>query len=72
MDLGSGDERYKRSWCDEKQDLFDVILAAGPLGVPFAEMEKLGYHLRRAMRRSPLMWDTITHLRRARARLLWR
>jgi CelD/BcsL family acetyltransferase involved in cellulose biosynthesis len=72
MDLGSGDERYKRSWCDEKQELFDVILPTGIAGVPFAEMEKLGYRLRRAMRQSPAAWNAITNLRRARARLLSR
>ena len=72
MDLGSGDERYKRSWCDEKQELFDVIVPTGVMGIPVAGIEKIGYRLRRAIRQSPAAWNAITSLRRARARLLWR
>ncbi len=72
MDLGAGDERYKRSWCDERQELFDVIVSVGAMGAVLASADKLGYRLRRALRSSPQVWDAITTLRRARARLFWR
>ncbi len=72
MDLGAGDERYKRSWCDERQELFDVIVPVGVTGAVFASAEKLGYRLRRTLRQSPQVWNAITMLRRARARLFWR
>lgn len=72
MDLGAGDERYKRSWCDERQELFDVIVPVGAMGAVLASAEKLGYRLRRTIRSSPQVWDAITSLRRARARFFWR
>lgn len=72
MDLGSGDERYKRSWCDEKHDLFDVIMPASAAGIPLAAIEKLGYRLRRKLRQTPRVWNAIIAARRARAQLFWR
>ncbi len=71
MDLGSGDERYKRSWCDGKQELFDVIMPASTLGIPVAALKRLGYGLRRRLRQNPQVWAAITVARRTRARLFW-
>jgi CelD/BcsL family acetyltransferase involved in cellulose biosynthesis len=72
MDLGGGDERYKRSWCEEQQELFDVIMPANALGIPLAAIEKIFRAVRHRVRRSPHAWTAITHVRRTRARLFWR
>lgn len=64
LDLGSGDERYKRSWCDEQQLPFDVIIAASTLGRPFAATEKLFLQARRQIRETPSLWSALRIMRK--------
>ncbi len=72
MDLGSGDERYKRSWCEQRQELFDVILPVRAIGIPFAYAERAAYHLRRKIRENSRLWGWFNAVRRSSATLLRR
>ncbi|MEC9342636.1 MAG: GNAT family N-acetyltransferase [Pseudomonadota bacterium] len=70
IDLGAGDERYKRSWCDERLDMFDVILPASVAGTPFAQYHRLLCAAKRNVRERPQLWETVSRLRRIRRKLL--
>ncbi len=67
IDLGSGDERYKRSWCEQSAELFDVILPVRPMGIPFAVAERAAFHIRRTVRENKTLWDMFNTIRRTSA-----
>ncbi len=66
IDLGAGDERYKRSWCDERLDMFDVILPTSVAGLPFALSQRWTHGAKRTVRNKPELWELVNRLRRAR------
>lgn len=72
MDLGGGDERYKRSWCDTQVDLVDVILPIGAFGRPAVAALRCSRWVKRAVRQNPRAWALIAAIRKLRARLIWR
>lgn len=72
MDLGGGDERYKRSWCDNTVGLFDVILPVGAFGRPAVAALRFSRSVKRAIRQNPRAWAMVACVRRMRARLIWR
>lgn len=69
IDLGAGDERYKRSWCDERLEMFDVILPASVLGTPFALQQRVTHALKRFVRETPALWSAVIRMRRLRGLL---
>lgn len=69
IDLGNGDERYKRSWCDQRIQMVDVILPLDLAGRPVAGAIRLVYHAKRMIRESAIAWSLVGHLRAARGRL---
>lgn len=70
IDLGNGDERYKRSWCNERIDMVDVILPLTAWGQPFCAATRLSYTLKRVIRQNPFLWSLVCRARMARGRLL--
>ena len=70
IDLGNGDERYKRSWCNERIEMVDVILPLSGWGVPFCGAIRLGYAVKRIIRQNPYLWSLVCRLRAARGRLM--
>ena len=72
IDLGAGDERYKRSWCDEQLAMFDVILPTSSTGLPFALLQRWLHATKRTVREKPQLWGMVSQLRRARGRLVAR
>ena len=69
IDLGAGEERYKRSWCDETLERFDVIIATSLPGLPFAAGARAAYAIKRIVRESPLLWNAVGKARSLRRKL---
>ncbi len=70
IDLGCGDERYKRSWCDKQIPSFDVIIANSIRGLPLKWMMMVVGAIKRELRKNPRMWKFVRKLRSRKARLL--
>ncbi len=66
IDLGAGDERYKRSWCDQEVELFDVIASNSLFGAPFATAWKAINAAKRHIRENPKLWGAVGTLRKIR------
>ncbi|MEZ5872651.1 MAG: GNAT family N-acetyltransferase [Nitratireductor sp.] len=69
LDLGGGDERYKRSWCDTEIGMFDVILPVSSAGYPFVAASRLANWSKRLIRENTYAWRVVGILRQARSRL---
>lgn len=69
MDLGGGDERYKRSWCDLSMELHDLIAPLGPAAIPVATAMRFYSRFRAAARENELAWRAVKAVRKAWARL---
>lgn len=69
-DLGYGDERFKRSWSDERVEMFDVIAPIGTASWPLAAAHKLHSRAVRVIRRSRRLWPAVVKLRQMRSRAL--
>ena len=70
IDLGAGDERYKRSWCDEQLDMFDVILPTNAFGMPIALFRR-GLNAAKGMvRERPELCNAVSHVSRVRCMFL--
>jgi CelD/BcsL family acetyltransferase involved in cellulose biosynthesis len=67
IDLGAGDERYKRSWCDMRIGMFDVIMPTSLAGVPFAAASRLANTGKRIIRESPQLWSAVGAARQVRS-----
>lgn len=67
MDLGAGDERYKRSWSSEEVAMHDVFLPLGPLGQPLVTLRRVYGDMRRLVRGNETAWEFYKRVRRARA-----
>ncbi|MCB1465055.1 MAG: GNAT family N-acetyltransferase [Nitratireductor sp.] len=70
IDLGAGDERYKRSWCDEQLDMFDVILPTNAFGMPIALFRRGLNAAKRMVRERPDLWNAVSRVRRLRRKFL--
>lgn len=66
VDLGAGDERYKRSWCDVQVGMFDVIMPTSPAGLPLALAKRALNAGKRVVRESPQLWQVVGAARQAR------
>lgn len=70
IDLGCGDERYKRSWCQQQIELSDVILPLSKRAVPLVYCYKMWCNIRRSVRSNDLLWDVVRKVRRKKAAML--
>ena len=70
LDLGVGDERYKRSWCPSVHDLFDTMLPLSALSSPIVFGLHLKNSVKRYIRNNPNIWLQYKKLRKASASLL--
>ena len=66
FDLGGGDERYKRSWCNVEIGMFDVILPVNSMGYPLVLASRLTNWGKRVVRENPHTWWLVGMLRKLR------
>jgi CelD/BcsL family acetyltransferase involved in cellulose biosynthesis len=69
FDLGVGDARYKRMFCDETEPLFDTFLPLTPLGRLAVPAFRLAYDAKRLIKGSPALWSMVLALRNLRSRI---
>ena len=67
LDLGIGEARYKASYCDAAEPLFDVIVPASLKGRVYARLELWRLALKRRVKQSPRLWRLVLRLRKWRA-----
>ena len=58
FDLGIGEARYKNTWCDHAEPMFDSVLAVTRLGKIFSAAETTRRHLKRWIKQSAWAWPT--------------
>ncbi len=63
IDMGGGDERYKRSWCSQTIEMFDVFLPLSPTAIVPVWIKRRSVDLRRILRRNPEIWKFIKKAR---------
>ena len=63
FDLGIGEGRYKQSWCDRSEVLFDTIFGLTIKGKVWAQLEASGQSLKRSVKQSKWAWPLIAKLR---------
>jgi len=69
MDLGAGDERYKRSWSTEVTQMYDTFLAFNIFGEPIVLLRRIYGATRRSIRENEKAWTTYKKLRKFLPRL---
>ncbi len=67
LDLGVGEERYKRSWCQFQDKLFNTILPLNLQSVPVAVGMKSAKMVKRYLRNNPKVWQLLKKFRKAMA-----
>ncbi|MFK5978851.1 MAG: GNAT family N-acetyltransferase [Rhizobiaceae bacterium] len=67
VDLGCGDERYKRSWCQKQIALGDVLLPLSKRAIPLVFGYKLWCIVKRKVRSSAFLWNIVRKVRAKRA-----
>lgn len=70
LDLGAGDERYKRSWSTGKIEMYDLFAPFNATGAPIVFARKAYGALRRRVREDERMWERYKALRRMKTHLL--
>lgn len=68
MDLGAGDERYKRSWCSEVVEMYEIIMPYNIFGMPVVWMRRCYGLLRRSIRENDRSWALYKRLRQLKAK----
>lgn len=68
LDLGAGDEPYKRSWCQHQITLFDTIHPVTAPAVPVALALKAYIHAKRYIRNDQTLWQMIRKFRQMKAK----
>lgn len=63
FDFTIGDERYKREWCDEELRLYDHVSPRTLRGRPAVLIARLSSRMKRAVKRSPMLWSALSRLR---------
>ena len=66
FDLGVGAARYKETWCDTPEPLFDVYAAVNPLGYGLYAVKSAKRRLKHGIKNSPLAWRAVEALRKLR------
>lgn len=67
FDLGVGEARYKTHFCDETEHLVDVVIPLSLAGRLYAAADRGTRRAKRVVKRSPLLWNAVSRLRRLRA-----
>ena len=67
LDLGVGDERYKRSWCPNIHELFDTTLPLSKSAIPFVHAGNLKNSAKRYIRNNPDIWLKVKKIRKLKA-----
>ncbi|WP_350334486.1 GNAT family N-acetyltransferase [Coralliovum pocilloporae] len=70
FDLGIGDARYKRAWCDTEDVLFDNLLPVASIGRLLVPALRVGSRLKSEIKNSRTLWSAVNLYRRAKAYLL--
>ncbi|MFZ1814538.1 MAG: GNAT family N-acetyltransferase [Rhizobiaceae bacterium] len=70
LDLGGGEERYKKSWCDREIGMFDVVLPLSIVGYPFAHAMRWASWMKYTIRNTPWLWSIVGYLRQVRKAVL--
>ena len=66
FDLGVGEARYKATYCDAVEPLFDCLIPASLKGHVWAGAEKWRLAAKRAIKQSPLAWSLARRVRALR------
>lgn len=69
MDLGAGDERYKRSWSSERIETYETLMPFNRAALPVIALRKLYGGLRRIVREDERYWSLYKDFRKLKARL---
>ncbi len=64
LDLGAGDERYKRSWSSEKIDMYEVFVPYNYTATPIVYLRRLYGLIRRVVRENENSWNAYKYIRR--------
>jgi CelD/BcsL family acetyltransferase involved in cellulose biosynthesis len=64
VDLGVGDDHYKRAFCPDVEPLADLFAAGTARGAPVAAVLRLSRSAKRAVKRSPLLFGAFRAARR--------
>ncbi|MDB5511228.1 MAG: acyl-CoA acyltransferase [Enterovirga sp.] len=67
FDLGVGEARYKRTFCNEPVELVDVVLPLSAKGTVYGAALQAGVALKRRIKQNPRAMQLIARLRRAKA-----
>jgi CelD/BcsL family acetyltransferase involved in cellulose biosynthesis len=63
FDLGIGEGRYKNTWCNEAEPLFDTLIGQSGAGKAFVTMEKTRRRAKRLIKQSEWAWPMAKRLR---------
>ncbi|MBM3607765.1 MAG: GNAT family N-acetyltransferase [Alphaproteobacteria bacterium] len=63
FDLGIGEARYKNTWCDRTEKMFDIILPLTAKGHAWAMAERTKRNLKRAIKQSSWAWPLAMKIR---------
>lgn len=63
FDLSIGEARYKNTWCDHQERMFDVILPVTAKGAAFAFGEKAKRAVKRAIKQNAWAWPLAQKMR---------
>ena len=63
MDLGRGEERYKRSWCTQTVEMVDIILPLSALAYGHVWAYRISLGIKRLMRIYPPVWNILKRAR---------
>ncbi len=69
FDLGIGEGRYKQSWCDQSELLFDTLIGLSARGKIYCKLTSARQSLKRRIKQSKWAWPLIVKLR---AKLPWK
>jgi len=69
LDLGIGEARYKRLFCNEVEDLVDVFVPVTALGRLYGLAVEQLVTAKRYVKQTPRLWTVVQALRMARAKL---
>lgn len=64
FDLGVGEARYKETWCERVEPLFDTLHGVTPLGRAYCLVERARRRIKRAVKQNHWLWPRIVSLRK--------
>jgi CelD/BcsL family acetyltransferase involved in cellulose biosynthesis len=67
LDLGVGNERYKRSWCPNEYGLFSTIMPLTGASIPFVKAVQMKNSTKRALRNNDAIWSRLKKIRKLKA-----